>query len=42
MNSIERIFGLNGAGGKPLHLCPNCEPADRTGFWDGLPALQVW
>ena len=24
MNSVERVFGLNGAGGKPLHFCPNC------------------
>jgi ribosomal protein L37AE/L43A len=24
MSRVERIFGLNGASGKPLHLCPNC------------------
>ena len=24
MNSVEHTFGINGANGKPLHLCPNC------------------
>jgi ribosomal protein L37AE/L43A len=26
MKSVERIFGLNGTSGKPLHLCPNLCP----------------
>jgi predicted RNA-binding Zn-ribbon protein involved in translation (DUF1610 family) len=24
MNTVERIYGINGASGKSLHLCPNC------------------
>jgi ribosomal protein L37AE/L43A len=24
MASLQRILGINGASGKPLHLCPNC------------------
>lgn len=24
MGSLQRILGVNGASGKPLHLCPNC------------------
>ena len=33
MNSVERIFGLNGASGKPLHLCPNCGADVITATW---------
>jgi hypothetical protein len=24
MGNLHRILGVNGASGKPLHLCPNC------------------
>ena len=24
MGSLQQVFGLDGASGKPLHLCANC------------------
>jgi hypothetical protein len=24
MDSLQQVFGVNGASGKPLHLCPDC------------------
>jgi ribosomal protein L37AE/L43A len=24
MDSLQGLLGVNGASGKPLHLCPNC------------------
>ena len=25
MDSLQQVFGVNGASGKPLHLCPNSQ-----------------
>jgi ribosomal protein L37AE/L43A len=24
MDSLQQVFGVSGASGKPLHLCPDC------------------
>jgi hypothetical protein len=33
MESLQRIFGINGAGGKPLHLCAQCGAAIIASSW---------
>ena len=33
MSSVRCILGVNGASGKPLHLCPNCGAFVRDGTW---------
>jgi ribosomal protein L37AE/L43A len=33
MESLQRIFGINGASGKPLHLCAQCGAAIIASSW---------
>ena len=33
MDSLQQVFGLNGASGKPLHLCPNCGAHMIAAIW---------
>lgn len=33
MNSNARIYGINSASGKPLHLCPNCGAYVFAAIW---------
>ena len=33
MESLQHIFGVNGASGKPLHLCAQCDAAIVASSW---------
>ena len=33
MESLQRIFGINGSSGKPLHLCAQCGAAIIASSW---------
>jgi predicted RNA-binding Zn-ribbon protein involved in translation (DUF1610 family) len=33
MDSLQQAFGVNGASGKPLHLCPNCSAYIIAATW---------
>jgi ribosomal protein L37AE/L43A len=33
MDSLQQVFGVNGASGKPLHLCPNCSAYIIAATW---------
>jgi ribosomal protein L37AE/L43A len=33
MESLQRIFGINGTSGKPLHLCAQCGAAIIASSW---------
>jgi hypothetical protein len=46
MSSVRCILGVNGASGKPLHLCPNCGAFVADGTWierlSGQSVRNVW
>ena len=46
MDSQQRIFGVNGASGKPLHLCPNCGADVMAASWTerviGQRVSNIW
>jgi hypothetical protein len=46
MDSLQRVFGVNGASGKPLHLCPNCGADVMAATWTerviGQRVSNIW
>ena len=46
MDSLQRVFGVNGASGKPLHLCPNCGADVMAASWTerviGQRVSNIW